>query len=302
MDHKLQYLFITTILIIYSCASYMPEPIEEKISRFEPSKDKNVNAVPNIPINKRASSFSSTGRGLASIESEDHRAQRASLHSNKRLYFLTLLSQYNDLTSFVKSTPPPLNQCPHFHSSLITHKERYGATPKLKKQYLVTFSKDQSTWQTDYISQYPELSLPVALHESTPTVVDILKNKKNPNYQSVINSAVETHTMKIRHELKELCTNGVSDNYYNFENLVTFTQRQKHGFKAVASNMQIIMKTSVISNIALINSLNKSAKSGPSRGLASADQGPSSYNDEILGRLSARWAKQYFKEVIRLRE
>ncbi len=284
---------VSLLLSLGSCSSAKrPESIEAKMARFEASTGEYLGS-PQLP----AADYKFKSRGPASVSEKKAGALPI---SNKRLYFMTLFTQYNEMRSFIKSSSPEINICPTFHSAIVEYKEKYP---------VATANKDIA-WDVSHINlsapegelaAYPELFLPVTKEKNEPRVVDLLKKDGIKEAPVLLTKAMEIHVLKTYHELSELCENGVSDNYYIFENLVTHTASNR--LSANNSSMKILLKSTLFSNMALVDSLTKSSKK-TGRAIASVEEtmSPVQYKSEVMNRLKAPWASEYFEEVGKLRQ
>lgn len=217
-----------TLTTLVSCAG--PESFEQKMDRYAP-KNLGVNQVPEIKSSGFAFSASKS-RMPASAESatsvEKSLSEEATL-SNKKLYFLTLFGQYENMKKFAQDfEAPSVNICPHFHSSLLEHKGRRPAvfTGSVSYKNNKKFVYDTKRLNDpEYVAKRPELSLPVVKDEVTPKVVDILRSEgvgiNDSKMNELVHKALDIHLTKTYSEIRELCEFGVSDNYYVYENLIT---------------------------------------------------------------------------------
>ena len=288
---------ILSLVLLASCASrfHDPESITSKMARYK-SKNLNENLVPKIQVKQtKISKYSTTTRTLASAE-ESKLPQ-----SNKKFYFLALLGQYYEMASYLPKNvkKQEINFCPHFHSLLVD----YEKTPKEYKKTSRLLTHDIS-WENmkDFDSvKYPELNLPVSETELTPTIVDILQNKdeikKYKSAKELITHAMNIHTNKTYKELKTLCEYGNSPNYYHYENLLGHIQRKGESFNANSDSIQILLKSTLYSNLTLINSFESYGETAgriPASSSQSVYENP--YSLELLQRFNAPWAVNYLKE------
>jgi len=268
-----------SVLLLTACGHYAPpETFEAKMARYQVNSGSS-NIVPQIePIAFRAGS----SRGPASVAA-DAQGEKVGF-SNKKLYFVTLYRQYNQLAAYSSSTPREITQCPSFHSALVDHSEMAQPSISWKPQYDVSKFNDEG-----YTRHHPELYLPMTSSSPTPRVIDILKS--NSGDMTVLQSAIDRHVDKTYSELAELCEYGSSDNYYAFENLHTEIKRRDVATPG-PSGMRVLLKTTVFSNKALIESMSRWNKSS-SRAPASAIQGYD-FDGEVMKRFGVPWAKNYF--------
>lgn len=271
---------LASVLLLSACGHYAPpETFEAKMARYQVNSGSS-NVIPQIePIAFRASS--SRAPASAGVDPQGEKVG----FSNKKLYFVTLYRQYNQLAAYSSSTPRKITQCPNFHSALVDHSEMAAPNVTWKPHYDTSKLNDES-----YTRYHPELYLPMTSSSATPRVIDILKN--NSSDMSVVQSAIDRHVDKTYSELAELCEYGSSDNYYAFENLHTEIKRRDVATPG-PSGMRILLKTTVFSNKALIESMARWNKSS-SRAPASAMIPSYDFDGEVMKRFGVPWAKNYF--------
>lgn len=290
-------------MVLVSCAG--PESYQQKMARYTP-KVEGKNQVPEIRAYDFKFAQSTTKkptRGPASVEAAKKTEKEKEIEvnpTNKKLYFLSLYTQYESLKNYsTEFSGPSVSICPNFHTSLLRHNEK--VPPKAAMNVGVKkFTYDAKKFSDEaYVASNPELLLPLSKEETTPKVIDVIRGSKGPVSDFAINElvhkALDIHLAKTYSEIRELCEYGVSDNYYIYENLITHIKSNQ--FDAGPANMNTLLKTTVFSNVALITSLEKQTKTrAPGRSIASVDEsdkrGP--YVGEIMTRLSVNWANQYF--------
>jgi len=291
MDNRLRNTCIMTSLffVMGSCSSYQrPESIQSKMSRFKSQNTYN-NVVPRLEVASSAIS----GRTPASAATHRESSQKTSYegHSNKRLYFIQLLDQYNQLNRFSShSTGPELNHCPQFHTAIVEYAQKRKPITKrtLKADYAI-----EKIDNTSYLAAHPELSLPASNHKNSPTLANIiLTNRKTPPAK-FLSKTIALHSNRTYKELQELCEYGNSSNYYIFENMVTHIKRR--GISSSNKSIQMLYKTTVYSNMAIIRSLINSSKSS-GRTIASF-QGSENFTAELLKRTNSQWFSNYLNSI-----
>jgi hypothetical protein len=294
---------LTAVLILTSCAG--PESYQQKMARYTP-KVEGKNLVPEIKtFDFKFAHVSSKkpSRGPASAEQvilEHKKEELEAGPTNKKLYFLSLYTQYESLKNYsTEFVGPSISICPNFHTSLLRHREKVAETSAVSTREK-KFSYDAKKFYDEaYIASNPELLLPLSKDETTPRIIDVIRGGKEPASNFVINEtvhkALDLHLSKTYSEIRELCDYGVSDNYYIYENLITHIKNNK--FDADSSNMNILLKTTIFSNMALMTSLEKQTTEKPlGRSIASvqAEKKKGPYVSEIMTRLNITWAEQYF--------
>ena len=126
-NKKLNPMVLATLyaaFLLASCAG--PENYQQKMARYTPKVIGN-NQVPEIRIAdfKFASETSKVkGRAPASVVpvAEKNEVEKDGNPTNKKLYFLSLYSQYETLKNYsAEFSGPNINICPNFHTSLLRH-------------------------------------------------------------------------------------------------------------------------------------------------------------------------------------
>jgi hypothetical protein len=118
--------------------------------------------------------------------------------------------------------------------------------------------------------------------------------KKDPREaKKITQTAINLHATKLRSELNELCEYGTSDNYYAFENLITYAKDQK-GLSSNATSIKAMFKTSILSNYALLNSLKEKDNARAPASIAESEQ--KNLLNKILKNLSAPWFNEYLAQ------
>ncbi len=274
-------------LVLASCTgSYRrPESFEAKMARFRPRND-NPNMVPTIELDPRMPQTlkAPARRGPASASAN----KLKKMPSNKRLYFITLYGQYRALSSFVQTEQAPdIKHCPSFHTTVVNYKE---GLPPVQPQKVSFESRYPQELHPDVMASYPELSLPMTLNDKRPRLYDVLKDKKGKSTTFYVTQALKVHLTKTYKELEELCESGTSENYYNYENLTTHIQRQGDLFTPTKESLQILLKTTVFSNMTLLKGLNKTQ--GGRMPASAVAENP--YEEGLIDKLGVQWTRSYF--------
>ncbi len=323
MAKKLDLLVIATIVITVSCSGLKrPESISEKMARYQP-KDTLNNNVPDLQVFQDSNIFKQqtkgANRGPASVTTSNDNSRSSDddlSYSNKRLYFLTLLSEYKALSSFSLQKAPPINMCPNFHNSLLDYNEQHRMeTTPVNTKFLrwETYSKMFMTTGPQELEKlvalYPELALPMKKESDRPRVADIIKKEESKKlFTSVIGEAIDLHLLKLHQELKELCEIGSSDNYFIFENLYTYI-KQHQNFTSSPANLKILFKTTIFSNLAIIDSIEHAtinSKNEAERSVASTASTKNKIFDdkyllELVNRLDVPWSYAYLDNLVEIR-
>jgi len=215
-------------------------------------------------------------------------------YSNQTLYFLTLVSQYRQMRSFTHNPVPEVKHCPRFHTEFLNLKESTPLDGKVENLQINISSLDELD-QEKYQANHPEIFLPLTDDELKPTVADEIKEEGIEKATELVKKAIYIHEKKIFSELLELCDRGISDNYFAYRNLITYTLNFDKNFAPSKKNMEILLKTTLFYNMLLIKSLNGQSQA-PGRHPASI-QKEDHLNEHVYYRLKVDWANDYFKEV-----
>jgi hypothetical protein len=293
-----RYSLITSLIIIFAvaCSStyQKPESVEEKMRRFSP-RTNNSGIIPRLTINQNWE-YQST-RAPASAEEVNTPNDYQSLN-NKKIYFLTLLYQYNHLRPLSHASAPSITTCPHFHGTLLEYNKTFKL-PSSNGDVTSKWSIDSKLVSLpDYLATHPELSLSVLATNEHPTLAESIATAALPSeHKEYLIAAIQNFTSTNYNELSELCQTGSSDNYFAFENLINYAQTER-SMKPVPKDMSTLLKTSVFANHAVLSSLGRFATL---RTVATENNKSWNYTNpmmiEISNRLKAKWALDYFKEL-----
>ena len=305
MKKNTHVLMIVSLSILASCSGH--ESYQSKMSRYTP-KQIGTNQVPEITTNRFKFSENKSSRSPASSDYttsvETTQSDEATL-SNKKLYFLTLFGQYSYMSKYAQEFKAPVvSVCPNFHNSLIELNERRpaGISHKTVAKNSKKFNYNLNKFNDPiYIAAHPELSLPTQKNDVSKKVIDTLRSIGNELSDSTMNDlvqkALDIHISKTYTEILELCEFGVSDNYFIYENMITHVQNTN--FIPNETNMNILLKSTVFSNQALMVSLDKTPSSA-SRSIASIEikkDTKNPYSNEVMTRLNVGWAQEYYDHL-----
>ncbi len=305
MKKNTNVLMIATLSVLASCSS--PESYQSKMSRYTP-KQVGINNVPDITTSgmefviKKDSRSPASSDTSASVELTQN--DEATL-SNKKLYFLTLFGQYTNINKYSSEfKAPSVSVCPNFHNSLLELNDRRpaGISPNSFTKNTKKFHYDSTKFNDPrYVAAHPELSLPLQKTEINPKVIDTFRSIgvdiTLSQMNDLVQGALDIHIAKTYKEILELCEFGVSDNYYIYENMITHVQNTN--FTPSDTNMNILLKSTLFSNQALLTSL-EGNPSTAGRSIASVEVrkvAPSPYSNEVMTRLKVEWARQYYDHL-----
>lgn len=291
----MKYLFLSLVLLSSCGSSYKrPESIEQKMERFQ-AKDTNINKVPEFVVLERKTQ----SRAPASVQSTDEKDLSTEEGiSRKKLYFLTMLEQYNNFRAFDETGNfKEVATCPSFHEELLKAKEDI---PLSSRKINMKLYSQISSFDKKTLAYYPELMLPVSSHG--PKVFEVLSKSKETPSDKPMKQALYYHTEKLFSEIAELCEYGASDNYYTFANFETHLK--KHSFKENKDNLISLTKTTVVSNLILLRSIQENShpiEQGRFPASASIGRDPLRFQARVLSKLGLQWAKEYSDKIIKER-
>jgi len=282
------------LALLVSCSSYRaPESFDDKMDRFQ-AKMQGQNQVPKFTISNKsaqvAMSKTAAARNPASIQSN---IKSESKYSNKRLYFLSLYFEYESMRKLTSQTTKDIKICPHFHSGIVENRSYLNEIQKSSSH--TAWMKELAEKATQAITndgdvalqEFPILSLPINNTVESATVYDTYQ-KKHDSLVKLFDDAILLHANNTHSELEELCEYGTSDNYFIYENLVTYSQNNK--LVPSQQSFEVLLRTTLVSNFFLEKAILGQYDKG--RGPAS-QSGSNPYLYPGLGRLDATWAMEY---------
>ncbi len=205
--------------------------------------------------------------------------------SNKTVYFLGLYDQFHKLKKLTGSNESQILSCPRFHNVYLDYNETHNISMKENKSFWDKTLIQRIIKRNLQKISFPELSLPRSTNEKK-AISDISSLKEED-----IKVALNNHIENTKKEITKICTTGISENYFIFENLITYLENNP-GFKKNKKAFDTLMKTTVFSNILLIKSLEEEKKND--RSIAS---GFNYIEEEVLLRLNASWAKPLINDI-----
>lgn len=215
-----------------------------------------------------------TGRFVAS-ESDDESL------SNKQLYFLTLWEQTHKLKTLL-GRKEQIKICPGFHNEILTFEEVMDATTEG-----LTYKKNYSTAleHPERLPSYPVMALPY----SNSDVYSYLKKNPDADANLVVEQALNRYMNVLEREIETLCFHGVSDDYYIFENYITYGKKDEQ-LKAPKEIMSAVFRIPVFANLLLLESFKTHQI------LAS-----NVMTDVALERSELEWLRSYLYELEKIR-
>lgn len=175
--------------------------------------------------------------------------------SPRRVYFTALYHQYLSLGHHL-NVPTDLNSCPQFHHD------------KIETDSVITpsFAIFKRTGMTKASKEFfPELAF----------------NKK---------FSLEDHLEEMHAEIETLCEEGVSDNFFKFDNLVTHYASKK-SFHSRPDSMKSVLKIPVFANYYLLKMIQ------PSHTLAFVHP----EEKRVITMTQTHWFEKYVSEAHRMR-
>jgi len=284
-------LLLSLATLLVACSHYQkPESFSDKMNRFQ-AKNLGENVVPQFPVLTYKNQTKTKGRAPASTPIENEKQEeRYQTYSPKGLYFLSLYWQFREFKNYSSENLEAPKSCPHFHTALLNNQIQLGNDKKTPKSFK---NIEHMAWdKADTLNSNPEFFLPTESYKSTPTAFDqIIKNPKDA--AKITQAAINLHAQKMKSELNELCEYGTSDNYYAFESLITYAKDQK-GLNSTSENIQSMFKTTILSNYALLNSMQEKNTGRAPSSVGSIEQ--KNLLTKILKNLNASWFNEYLTQ------
>jgi hypothetical protein len=261
------------LVFITACASVELAPIKSKKIQRLSYTDKS-NKPQFYILNYRPKRV---GRTIASIGIEDEGI------SNKQAYFLALYQQYQTINQVVGKESKKLN-CPQFHNELLEYERLIHINHKqysLKQNYQKVLSNEK------YLAGYPVMALP---YQGNGDVYSYYKGHQGTPLDRVVYQAVETYNKKNWDEIQTLCNQGVSGNYYIYENLVSYYGSDE-SFHQGKNALSSVLKIPVFANMLVLDSLKRPES-----------HGQNVFDDTILAKGHLEWFKNYLYELRKIRK
>lgn len=142
--------------------------------------------------------------------------------STRKVYFSALYEQYRSLGSYL-GNDDKVNSCPQFHSEKQELDKRVFVTPK----------------------------------HSSPSDVAVQNTKYFPEQAFTKSYSLSDYQKTVKAELVTLCEEGVSDNYFKYENLVTHFSKN-NAFHRTPASMTSVLKIPIFANHYLVEMLTDS--------------------------------------------
>ena len=285
-------LFISFFAFLTAC-SMTESKNHSSEDRNETNYEKfaSTNLPPNLASYKAPTAGPSRGPASSVITLADPKLSKV---SNKHLYVLTLLSQYQLFNGYLGNVKPTINSCSNFHSTLMEYKNlrKPLKVPVKPWQASALFSSVES--RKDQV--FPEYFMSLKTNANRPTVGDYFSDAGPEKRKELLNTAFNVHVEKTYMEIMDLCESGISANYYIYENFITH-MKSNPGFKKTDKAFQSILKVAVFSNILLRKSIQGIKQSFQ----ATAYKSYSPFELEVMNRFSAHWTIERWEAVKQMR-
>ena len=207
---------------------------------------------------------------LNDIEKLDHQKKT----SLRRVYFKALYDQYLRWNQ-AQEGMNPLSSCPQYHHDKLTVEETYQA----QKAFVTPVSSYPSK---EELMSHPEWFLSLKKKGKKMRAFEWgQKEKANP--QVAMNKAIKGQWKNLEQELTVMCEEGVSENFFKIENIVTYFSNRED-FDSGVKGLKAFMKIPVFANILIENSVTHASAS---------DIELSRFEDELLNYASAWQIRSY---------
>jgi len=237
---------------------------------------------------------SSANRGIASAVSghtpnQSHeQIEDGVKHSNKsarKLYFLSMVQQYNMFNSLLGKKSEKQNNCPQFHNDLVGNNKNFEDNGKF---FSLSLNFAQIKKEPQNVMYYPAMSLP---YQKVDLYSYLVKSVDWKNASNHVKSALEHYNIKNKKEIEELCQNGVSEGYFIYQNMVTY-YGQNQSFHNSTEALSSVLKIPVVSNMLVLGSLVKPKFQTDHFAF---------YENKLLEKMNITWFKNYLYEVNTMR-
>ena len=251
------------MLITFSCATYKVEDVKgAKRLKIVQAKYKK----PQFYIKKYKPS--KVKRSLASFEGEIR-------ISNKKAYFLSLWRQYKILQKMTDSHDS-ISSCPQFHNDILGFKKELKVSSKSK----VDLGLSDKFINSSNIHSYPVLSLP---YKDTDLYSYLNQTNSWSRADDIAIDAISEYRINLKEEVNTLCEFGNSNEYYIYENLISYYRNNEEFIYSTAA-LPSVLKVGPVSNLLLINSI-------------LTDTSISPFESKLLKKMNVSWFKNYLYEV-----
>lgn len=199
-------------MVLISACSHGPYSVEPQEDFFT-----------QIPIKPELMVFK-TKRQTASLEQWLKEAEDKNKPSLKRIYFRAFYAQNIELMNLLGKEKKTFS-CPQFHHDKLIVDEKFYNLEKLNL-------KQAAYPQNHDLSLYPEWTLSMK-HQGKRMDAYEWGQKKKLAPGLALKKAYKAYSHKREKELEELCESGFSENYFKFENLVTYFSNKENYFNTV---------------------------------------------------------------------
>lgn len=216
-----------------------------------------------------------SGRKIASAEDTE-----LSKLSNRQIYFFNLYKQTKIFSELAGVDLNIERSCPSFHNVIENHK------------HLLDFDISSYTLNQDIsmvkeneenLPNYPVMALPV--NERTD-LYGHLKENNFKGFKKHLKSALKNYAHINKGELAQLCDKGVSENYYIFENFLSFYSKD-HKFHSSKIGVISSFKVPIITNYMILDNLKKSSRFDMKESLELS----------LIQRSGVKWFDNYRKKI-----
>ena len=216
--------------------------------------------------------------------------------SNKQVYFSTLFWQFQKLKAFRLGPPLNILSCPSFHSTFLELKKESPSPRELHVNGQVLKKWIDLKPQKEIMALFPEMALPLTHASDAPTLYKVLRKYPHRDLDDLLSQGIKIHTEKTYRELQQLCHVGHGQNYFIFENLITYVHQNPH-FKNGAIPLLSLLESTVFFNFILLEFFapqqqlkNVTIHSNP----VESKRTVSKFEKEMIFRLQANWSYNYF--------
>lgn len=250
------------------------------------SKTKHYNIVPKTYA--MDTNYKSMKRKPASAET----IKSMMNYSNSSLYFLSLFTQFKQIQKLSEKQAGTLKRCPRFHGEYLQVEQTHQNLLEGKVNY--SDLDKNLLYDQNYLAKNPAFLLPLSQSNGAVTVRDKLEKTDLSKINQIIEEALLVQQIKILNELEELCEDGTSENYYAYQNLITYINT-KNNLAPSKESAETLLKVSLFYNMTLIESL-KAHTEKSSRSISSVKE-KGAIDNQLLYRMKADWVSGYLENI-----
>ncbi len=210
---------------------------------------------------------------LSDLEKSEHQKKT----SLRRVYFKALYDQYLRWNQS-EATGDSISFCPQYHHDKLVVEENHQSRKML-------ISNVDSYPSKDELAASPGWSLSMMKKGKKMRAFE-WGQRENAKPQEAMSKAIKGQWRRLEKEVHQMCEDGVSENFFKIENIVTYFS-MKEDFDSGVKGLRAFMKIPVFTNVLIENSLNSETSMVEL----------STFEDDLLNYASAWQIRSYAVEL-----